>query len=98
MSLVKSLVDSWHIIKGFFRLTSKLMFLNANNWGKGLFWVNGHCLSRFWNIGSTQIMYLPGPWIKKEDNEIIIGDFIEPKKRTIVGQYELILDACASKL
>ena len=27
--------------------------------------MNGHCLGRFWNIGPTQTMYLPGPWLKQ---------------------------------
>src|SRR5262249_8623903 len=26
-------------------------FLDLRSWGKGVVWVNGHCLGRFWNIG-----------------------------------------------
>ena len=36
-------------------------FLDLRSWGHGVAWVNGHCLGRFWNIGPTQTMYLPGP-------------------------------------
>ena len=29
-------------------------FLDLRSWGKGVLWVNGRCLGRFWNIGPTQ--------------------------------------------
>ena len=29
-------------------------FLDLHSWGKGVVWVNGHCLGRYWNIGPTQ--------------------------------------------
>ena len=35
-------------------------FLDLRSWGKGVVWVNGHCLGRFWDIGPTQTMYCPG--------------------------------------
>ena len=35
-------------------------------WGKGVVWVNGHCLGRYWNIGPTQTAYVPGRWLKAE--------------------------------
>lgn len=53
-------------------------FLDVRNWGKGVVWVNGHCLGRFWNIGPTQTMYLPGPWLQAGRNEIIVLDLPPP--------------------
>ncbi|HEV2329451.1 MAG TPA: beta-galactosidase family protein [Verrucomicrobiae bacterium] len=50
------------------------MFLDMRSWGKGVVWVNGHCLGRYWNIGPTQTMYVPGPWLKHGKNEIVILD------------------------
>ena len=35
-------------------------FLDLRGWGKGVVWVNGRCLGRFWDIGPTQTMYAPG--------------------------------------
>ena len=32
-------------------------FLNMESWGKGLVWVNGHCMGRFWEIGPQQTLY-----------------------------------------
>lgn len=53
-------------------------FLDMRSWGKGLVWVNGHCLGRFWNIGPTQTMYCPGPWLKSGSNEVIVLDYTGP--------------------
>ncbi|MBC7886975.1 MAG: beta-galactosidase [Ferruginibacter sp.] len=49
-------------------------YLNLSKWGKGMVWVNGYNLGRFWNIGPTQTMFLPGCWLKKGLNEIIVFD------------------------
>ena len=38
-------------------------FLDLRNWGKGVVWINGHCLARYWNIGPSQTAYVPGPWL-----------------------------------
>jgi len=53
-------------------------WLDMRDWGKGVVWVNGHCLGRFWNIGPTQTMYVPGPWLRRGENEIIIFDLLGP--------------------
>lgn len=72
-------------------------FLDVSTWGKGLVWVNGHCLGRFWNIGPTQTMYVPAPWLKKGRNEIIILDYIGPAKNSLAGLEEPKLDELAKK-
>ena len=41
---------------------------------KGVIFVNGRNLGRYWNIGPQKTLYLPGPWLKLGDNEIIIFD------------------------
>jgi beta-galactosidase len=67
-------------------------FLDMRPWGKGVVWVNGHCLGRFWNIGPTQTMYVPGPWLKPGENEIIIADLLGPEKPLLGGLTEPLLD------
>ncbi|MGH7979331.1 MAG: beta-galactosidase, partial [Limisphaerales bacterium] len=54
-------------------------FLDMRPWGKGVVWVNGHCMGRYWDIGPTQTMYVPGPWLKHGKNEIIILDLTGPQ-------------------
>ena len=55
-------------------------FLNFRTWGKGLVYVNGYPLGRIWDIGPQQTLYLPGPWLKKGKNEILVFDILGPKE------------------
>ena len=61
-------------------------FLNFETWGKGQVWVNGHAMGRIWSIGPQQTLYIPGCWLKKGRNEIIILDVVGPKKPFVWGQ------------
>jgi beta-galactosidase len=67
-------------------------FLDMSSWGKGVVWVNGHCLGRFWNIGPTQTAYAPGCWLRAGSNEIIIFDLTGPEKPVLAGLRLPILD------
>ncbi len=67
-------------------------FLDMQHWGKGLVWVNGHALGRFWNIGPAQTLYLPGPWLKVGKNEMVIFDILGPQEAVIAGREQPILD------
>lgn len=60
-------------------------FLDVHSWGKGVVWVNGHCLGRYWNIGPTQTMYVPGPWLQAGHNEVVVLDLIGPRDPTLAG-------------
>jgi beta-galactosidase len=48
--------------------------LDMSGWKKGVVWVNGQNLGRYWNIGPQQCLYLPGPWLRPGTNEIIVFD------------------------
>lgn len=52
--------DTWLLVRG---------------WKKGHVWVNGHPLGRFWGIGPTQTMFVPGCWLKNGENEFVVFDF-----------------------
>jgi beta-galactosidase len=67
-------------------------FLDVRTLGKGVVWVNGHCLGRFWNIGPTQTMYCPGPWLKQGANEIVVLDLLGPPTPRLAGLTKPILD------
>lgn len=67
-------------------------FLDLRPWGKGLAWVNGHNLGRYWNIGPQQTMYVPGPWLKPGENEIILLDLLGPEQPVIGALAQPILD------
>jgi len=63
-------------------------FLNFETWGKGQVWVNGHAMGRIWSIGPQQTLYVPGCWLKKGKNEIIVLDVVGPRKAVVWGQAE----------
>jgi beta-galactosidase len=67
-------------------------FLDMHGWGKGVVWINGHALGRFWSIGPTQTLYVPGPWLKRGANEVVVYDLAVPTKRTVEGLTKPILD------
>jgi beta-galactosidase len=73
-------------------------FLDLSNWGKGVIWVNGHCLARFWNIGPTQSAYLPGAWLKPGANEVVILDLLGPSDPTLRGLENTVLDMLRPEL
>ena len=54
-------------------------FLNMEAFGKGLVYVNGHAIGRYWSIGPQQTLYVPGCWLKKGKNEVIVLDIVGPE-------------------
>ena len=67
-------------------------FLNMENWGKGQLYVNGHAIGRFWSIGPQQTLYVPGCWLRKGRNEVIVLDVKGPRAAKIWGQDRPELD------
>ena len=83
---------------GYYRGTFNLKkvgdtFLNTEAFGKGQVYVNGHAIGRFWSIGPQQTLYVPGCWLKKGKNEVVVLDVVGPKgKPTMFGQTKPELD------
>ena len=67
-------------------------FLDMSTWGKGMVWVNGLAIGRFWEIGPQQTLFMPGCWLKEGENEIIVLDLKGPEKASIRGLKKPILD------
>jgi beta-galactosidase len=67
-------------------------FLDLRSWGKGVVWVNGHCLGRYWNIGPTQTACTPGCWLRPGKNEFVILDLLGPEKPVVAGLDKPILN------
>lgn len=72
-------------------------FLDMQTWGKGMVWVNGHAMGRFWEIGPQQTLYMPGCWLKEGDNEIIVLDLKGPAEAKVAGVEKPILDMLREK-
>ena len=66
----------------FYRATFKLTetgdtFIDVRGWGKGVVFVNGRNLGRFWSIGPQRTLYCPASWLKAGVNEIIVLDLFD---------------------
>jgi beta-galactosidase len=50
------------------------VYFDMSEWTKGIVWINGHNLGRYWNIGPQMRLYCPAPWLKPGDNTVLIFD------------------------
>jgi beta-galactosidase len=67
-------------------------YFDMSNWGKGVVWVNGHNLGRYWNIGPQQTIYVPAEWLKKGSNKISILELIKPEQTILQSSDKPVLD------
>ncbi|XP_047375188.1 beta-galactosidase-1-like protein 2 isoform X2 [Sciurus carolinensis] len=52
-------------------------FIQLEGWKKGVVFINGQNLGRYWSIGPQGTLYLPGPWLHPGTNEIILFEELE---------------------
>lgn len=67
-------------------------YLDMSQWGKGIVWINGHNLGRYWNIGPQQTLYVPVEWLKKGENTITVLELLKPEQDLIKSIEKPILD------
>ncbi len=48
------------------------LFLDTTAWGKGLVWINGFALGRYWRRPPTETLYVPGPATRAGRNELVV--------------------------
>ncbi|MBS1601885.1 MAG: beta-galactosidase, partial [Bacteroidetes bacterium] len=60
-------------------------YLDMSKWGKGVVWVNGYNLGRYWNVGPQQTIYVPGEWLKPGNNEIVVLELTKPQQDVLRG-------------
>lgn len=72
------------------------IFLDTRNVTKGFVWVNGIPLGRAWSIGPQKTLYLPGPWLRKGRNEVVVLDLDGKSDPTLAGIGHPILNASTS--
>lgn len=70
-------------------------YLDTSQLTKGMVWINGHAIGRFWNIGPQGTLFVPGPWLKAGSNDIEIFDLDGKPGRTVEGRTQHVLDAPA---
>ncbi|MFA6127213.1 MAG: glycoside hydrolase family 35 protein [Bacteroidales bacterium] len=73
--------------RGTFELTDPAdTFINMTNYQKGIVWVNGYNLGRYWNIGPQFRLYCPAPWLKNGTNEIVVFDLHQTEAKNLSGK------------
>ncbi len=60
-------------------------YIDVSAYTKGIVWVNGHNLGRFWNIGPQKRLFCPSPWLKEGINEIIVFDLHQTEAKPVFG-------------
>ena len=72
--------------KGTFELkTVGDTYIDMTRWGKGVVWVNGHNLGRYWSIGPQQTLYVPVEWLKKGANEVVVLELLKPEQSNLTA-------------
>ena len=49
-------------------------YLDLSGWTKGVVWVNGNNLGRYWAIGPQYRLYCPASWLRPGHNQIVVFD------------------------
>lgn len=60
-------------------------FIDMGDWGKGIVFVNGVNIGRYWQVGPQQTLYIPGVWLKKGENKVVIFEQLNDEMKTNVG-------------
>ena len=72
--------------KGTFRLERPAdTFIDMSGYRKGVVWVNGHNLGRYWDIGPQKRLYCPAPFLKAGANEVIVFDLFMKDSAPLQG-------------
>ncbi len=78
---------SGFFFKGSFNLDKVAdTYIDLSKYKKGVIWVNGHNLGRYWDIGPQKRLYCPAPWLKKGPNEILIFDLHQTEAAPVTGE------------
>ncbi len=67
-------------------------FLDMRSMKKGVVWINGHILGRFWDIGPLNSLYVPGPWLKTGGNTVVVFDLFPQPDSKLSGLHAPLLD------
>jgi beta-galactosidase len=60
-------------------------YLDMANFKKGIVWVNGNNLGRYWNTGPQYRLYCPATWLHKGKNKVVVFDMHQKEGAMIEG-------------
>ena len=58
-------------------------FLALPGWTKGVVWLNGFNLGRYWERGPQKTLYIPAPLLKEGQNELIVFELHDTHNPTV---------------
>ncbi|MCO5286088.1 MAG: beta-galactosidase [Chitinophagaceae bacterium] len=64
-------------------------YIDMSGYTKGVVYINGHNLGRYWNIGPQQRLYCPASFLKKGENEILVFDLLQQHAASVQGLHKL---------
>ncbi|WP_437918867.1 glycoside hydrolase family 35 protein [Sphingobacterium sp. LRF_L2] len=69
-------------------------FLDMESWGKGVVFVNGINIGRYWKVGPQQTLFIPGVYLRQGKNTIVVFDQMNQKVQTSLHTVKTpVLDA-----
>lgn len=70
---ISASLDQPAFYRGLFHVQSVAdTFLRVDGWVKGVVFLNGFNLGRYWEVGPQRTLYIPAPLLKQGDNELIL--------------------------
>jgi hypothetical protein len=61
-------------------------FIDMTGYKKGVVWVNGHNLGRYWEIGPQVRLYCPASFLKTGRNEVVVLDLLKTEVSPLKGE------------
>lgn len=72
--------------KGSFMLTTTAdTYFDLSGYKKGVIWVNGHNLGRYWYVGPQQHLFCPASWLKAGTNQVVLLDLLQDQPAPVRG-------------
>ncbi|CAH6858790.1 Bin2a [Phodopus roborovskii] len=56
-------------------------YIKVKGWGKGVIFINGQILGRYWTIGPQEALYVPHPWLHPGVNEIMMFEELKGSQK-----------------
>jgi len=64
-------------------------YFDMSGYSKGMVYINGHNLGRYWDIGPQYRLYCPASWLNKGKNEMLVFDLFRTEPAAISGKTTL---------
>jgi beta-galactosidase len=79
-----------YFFKGEFNLNETMdTYVDMTGYNKGVLYVNGHNLGRYWEIGPQTRLYCPATYLKKGKNEVMVFDLHATEAKPLSGKKTL---------